>query len=65
MSETIAHDRDLELAYQTLASDPRYAHFLNIPERIIRCLDYFGIACDRAEVRERLRAYYLCIGVAD
>ena len=65
MSETIAHDRELDQAYQRIASDPRYAHFINIPERIIRCLDYFGIACDRTEVRQRLRAYYLFIGVAD
>lgn len=65
MSETIAHDRDLDLAYQAIARDPRYAHFINIPERIIRCLDHFGIACNRIEVRQRLRAYYLFIGVVD
>src|SRR5713101_8157293 len=65
MSETIADDRDLDRAYQAITRDPRYAHFINIPERIIRCLDYFGIACDRTEVRQRLRAYYLFIGVAD
>ena len=65
MSETIAHDRDLDLAYQAIARDPRYAHFINIPERIMRCLDHFGIACDPVEVRKRLRAYYLFIGVVD
>jgi hypothetical protein len=65
MLETSADNRDLDLAYQAIARDPRYAHFINIPERIIRCLDYFGIACDRIEVRQRLRAYYLFIGVAD
>ena len=59
-----AHDR-VDLAYQAIARDPRYAHFINIPERIIRCLDHFGIACDPVEVRQRLRAYYLFIGVVD
>jgi hypothetical protein len=65
MTETIAHDRDFDLAYQAIARDPRYAHFINIPERIIRCLDHFGITCNRIEVSQRLRAYYLFIGVVD
>jgi hypothetical protein len=65
MPETIADDRDLDLAYQAIARDPKYAHFINIPERIIRCLDYFGIACNPVEVRQRLRSYYLFIGVVD
>ncbi|HSP62386.1 MAG TPA: hypothetical protein VLQ90_05320 [Pyrinomonadaceae bacterium] len=65
MSETIADDRDLDLAYQAIARDPRYAHLINIPERIIRCLDHFGPACNRIEVRQKLRAYYLFIGVVD
>jgi hypothetical protein len=65
MPETIADDLDLALAYQAIARDPRYAHFINIPERIIRCLDHFGIAGNRIEVSQRLRAYYLFIGVAD
>jgi hypothetical protein len=65
MPATIVHDRDLHLAYQAIACDPRYAHFINVPDRIIRCLDHFGIACDRVEVRQRLRAYYLFIGVVD
>ena len=65
MSETIVHDRDLDLAYQAIARDHRYAHFINIPERIIRCLDHFGITCNRIEVSQRLRAYYLFIGVVD
>src|SRR5712692_4650234 len=58
------HDR-VDLAYQAIARDPRYAHFINIPERIIRCLDHFGIACDPVEIRQGLRAYYLFIGVVD
>jgi hypothetical protein len=65
MSETIVHERDLDLACEAIARDPRYAHFINIPERIIRCLDHFGIACNRIEVGQRLRAYYLFIGVVD
>ena len=54
----------LEL-WETIARDPRYAHFINIPERIIHCLDHFGINYDRVEVTRRLRAYYLFIGVVD
>ncbi len=65
MPETIADDLDLDLAYQAIARDPRYAHFINIPERIIRCLDYFHLAANRIEVRQSLRAYYLFIGVVD
>ena len=65
MPETIANACDLDLAYQAIARDPRYAHFMNIPDRIIRCLDYFGITCNRTEVRQRLLAYYLFIGVVD
>jgi len=29
---------DFEAAYQAIASDPKYSHFVNIPARIIRCL---------------------------
>src|SRR5712691_9311546 len=65
MPETIADACDLDLAYQAVGRDPRYAHFINIPERIIRCLDYFQLPCNRIEVSQRLRAYYLFIGVVD
>ncbi len=65
MTEIIADTCDFDLAYQAIARDPRYAHFINIPERIIRCLDHFGITCNRIEVGQRLRAYYLFIGVVD
>ena len=65
MPETIAHACHSDLAYRAIAHDPRYAHFTNIPERIIRCLDYFGITCNRIEVRQKLSAYYLFIGVVD
>jgi hypothetical protein len=65
MPETIANTCDLDLAYQAIERDPSYAHFMNIPDRIIRCLDYFGITCNRSEVSQRLRAYYLFIGVVD
>jgi hypothetical protein len=65
MSETIADPCDLDLAYQAIARDPRFAHFINIPERIIRCLDYFHLTSSRIKVRRRLRAYYLFIGVVD
>ena len=52
-------------AYQDLADIPKYQHFVRIPDRIVHCIDYFGIACDRGIVRERLHAYYLFIGVVD
>lgn len=52
-------------AYLDLAGDPKYQHFVHIPNRIIQCIDYFGIVCDRAVTRARLHAYYLFIGVVD
>ena len=64
MSETIDH-RDLDLAYQAVARDPKYVHFVNIPERIVRCLDHFGVVFDRVAVIDKLHAYYLFIGVVD
>lgn len=56
---------DVRRAYHSLAELPKYQHFARIPDRIIQCIDYFGIACDRATVRTRLRVYYLFIGVVD
>jgi hypothetical protein len=56
---------DVGHAYQVIANDPKYRHFVRIPDRIIRCIDYFGIGCDRAITRTRLQAYYLFIGVVD
>jgi hypothetical protein len=52
-------------AYQNLADLPKYQHFVRIPDRIIQCIDHFGITCDRATARERLLAYYLFIGFVD
>ena len=56
---------DLQRAYRAIAGDPKYAHFIRIPDRIIRCIDYFGINCERAIAKDRLLAYYLFIGVID
>ena len=56
---------DISRAYQAIADDPKYKHFVRIPNRIIRCIDYFGIQCDRLVTRARLQAYYLFIGVVD
>jgi len=56
---------DVGRTYQNLAADPKYKHFVRIPDRIIQCIDYFGIECDRVITRERLEAYYLFIGVVD
>ena len=50
---------------QQIARSPKYQHFVNIPGRIIRCLDYLGIAGDRELIKNRLQAYYLFIGVVD
>ena len=52
-------------AYHHLATDPKYQHFVRIPDRILQCIDYFGIRCDRVVTRTRLHAYYLFIGVVD
>ncbi|MCA1635509.1 MAG: hypothetical protein LC802_17910 [Acidobacteria bacterium] len=54
-----------ERLYRALARDARYGHYVRIPERICRCLDYFDIAASREPVRERLHSYYLFIGVVD
>lgn len=56
---------DVRRAYRNLANDPKYQHFVRIPDRIIQCIDYFGFACNRASARTRLHAYYLFIGVVD
>jgi hypothetical protein len=56
---------DVRRAYRNLAGDPKYQHFIRIPDRIIQCIDHFGIACDQASARTRLQAYYLFIGVVD
>src|SRR6266571_2206395 len=56
---------DIECAYRAIAQDPKYQHFAMIPERIIRCIEYFRIKCDRVDAKDRLLAYYLFIGVVD
>jgi hypothetical protein len=56
---------DADAAYLAIAGNPRYKHFINIPTRIIRCLDYFGIDGDQEQIKRRLQSYYLFIGVVD
>lgn len=56
---------DVARAYEAIANDLKYKHFVRIPDRIIRCIDYFEIGCDRLVTRVRLLAYYLFIGVVD
>ena len=51
--------------YRSISSDQRYGHFVRIPRRIYRCLEYFKITADRAAVIDRLHSYYLFIGVVD
>ena len=56
---------DVDNAYRAIAGDPQYKHFINIPARIIQCIDYFGIAGNRELIKDRLQSYYLFIGVID
>jgi hypothetical protein len=56
---------DIEWLYQAVSQDSRYGHYVRIPERICRCLDYFKVSYSRGAVKERLHSYYLFIGVAD
>lgn len=56
---------DIERLHQTISQDARYGHYVRIPERICRCLDYFKVSSDRTAVKERLHSYYLFIGVVD
>ena len=56
---------DIDNAYRAIAEDPQYKHFINIPVRIIQCIDYFGIAGNRELIKDRLQSYYLFIGVID
>ena len=55
----------LQRLYQAISEDARYGHYVRIPERICRCLDYFKVSSSRRSVAERLRSYYLFIGVVD
>src|SRR5262245_38427666 len=55
----------MESCYQTISQDSRYGHYVRIPGRICRCLDYFNVSFRRTSVEERLHSYYLFIGVVD
>jgi len=56
---------EVERLYRDISVEARYGHYVRIPERICRCLDYFGVRHERAAVAERLHSYYLFIGVVD
>jgi hypothetical protein len=56
---------DIERLYQAISQDARYRHYVRIPERICRCLDYFDVPFSRRAVKTRLHSYYLFIGVVD
>jgi hypothetical protein len=58
-------EQDVQSRYEAIAQDSRYGHYVRIPERICRCLDYFKISSGRSTVRKRLHSYYLFIGVVD
>ena len=64
-NELMVDEDRLAWLYQTISQDSRYRHYVRIPARICRCLDYFKVASSRKAVRERLHAYYLFIGVVD
>jgi hypothetical protein len=56
---------DLQRSYEAIANDPQLKHFVRIPERILRCLRRFDVACNHDEAHERLESFYLFIGVVD
>jgi hypothetical protein len=56
---------DVWSRYQAISQDSRYGHYVRIPGRICRCLDYFKISSSRRAITERLHSYYLFIGVVD
>src|SRR5688572_11458919 len=58
-------EQDVQSRYEAIAQDSRYGHYVRIPERICRCLDYFRISSSRSAVRSRLHSYYLFVGVVD
>jgi len=58
-------EEDIQWRYQAISKDSRYGHYVRIPGRICRCLDYFKVAFNRGAVMERLHSYYLFIGVVD
>jgi hypothetical protein len=63
--ETASDPPDVRGLYQAISQDLRYGHYVRIPRRICRCLDYFNVAASRPAVEKRLISYYLFIGVAD
>ena len=67
LPDTVSRDAaaDISKHYLTISQDSRYGHFVRIPQRICRCLDYFHVGSNRMAVRERLHSYYLFIGVVD
>jgi hypothetical protein len=62
---TSGHHASAELRYQCISTDPRFSQFANIPERIIRCLNFLGLDGDEDRIRAALLAYYTFIGVTD
>jgi len=64
-ADTSFQQDDVQSRYEAISRDSRYGHYVRIPERICRCLDYFKISSSRRAVKERLHSYYLFIGVVD
>lgn len=58
-------EADVRRRYQAVSENPRYGHYVRIPGRICKCLDYFKVDYERRMVWERLHSYYLFIGVVD
>src|SRR4029450_5731469 len=57
--------QDIQWRYKAISQDSRYRHYVRIPGRICRCLDYFKISSTRKAVSERLHSYYLFIALVD
>jgi hypothetical protein len=56
---------DLATRCAAIARDRRYGHYVRIPDRICRCLNYFQAGGDHRAIRRRLYSFYLFIGVVD
>ncbi len=64
-ADPLRADATIRRLYRAISANPRYAHYVHIPRRISKCIDYFRVAYDRPATEATLHAYYLFIGIAD
>jgi hypothetical protein len=64
-AENAWSNSEIKRDYDDIARDARYFQFVNIPQRIIQCLDSFATVLEPETARARLLAYYLFIAVVD